>query len=276
MLAALIAALRRGRDAPDPQRRPSRAAQIALVRRFSLIAAATVPVLLAAGLLGALIQIPDARGLVETDWGAAFIAKLVALLLLFSAAALNAVLLRPRSARGDARAERWFAPMMRIELALAAVVLVITAALTQLPSPVSALPDAEQRDNTITRTVGPRRCARAACDCAEPGRLQPLGGAPDRRRRRAARQPRRSGPGCASATTIRASVPSPLPRSPRAAASSASKARTSACPGAGPSRPSCAARAATTCSPPSRARSCPATRPCCPGRRARPERWRCH
>ena len=153
MLAALIVALRRGRGDADPQRRPSRAAQIALVRRFSLIAAATVPVLLAAGLLGALIQIPDARGLVETDWGAAFIAKLIALLLLFSAAALNAVLLRPRSAQGDARAERWFAPMMRIELALAAVVLVITAALTQLPSPVSALPDAEQRDNTITRTV---------------------------------------------------------------------------------------------------------------------------
>lgn len=153
MLAALIAALWRGRRDAGPQRRPSRTLRIALVQRFSLIAAASVPVLLAAGLLGALIQIPDARGLVETDWGAAFIAKLVALLLLFSAAALNAILLRPRSAQGDARAERWFAPMMRIELALAAVVLVITAALTQLPSPVSALPDTEQRDNTITRTV---------------------------------------------------------------------------------------------------------------------------
>ena len=150
MLAALIAALWRGRGDADPRQRSTR---IALVQRFSLIAAATVPILLAAGLLGALIQIPDARGLVETDWGAAFIAKLVALLLLFSAAALNAILLRPRSAQGDARAERWFAPMMRIELALAAVVLVITAALTQLPSPVSALPDAEQRDNTITRTA---------------------------------------------------------------------------------------------------------------------------
>lgn len=148
MLAILIAVLRRGRDAP------ARHWRIALVQRFSAIAAATVPIVLAAGLLNALIQIPDARGLTETDWGAAFIAKLVALILLFAAAATNAVILRPRAAQGgNWRAERWFAPMMRIELALAAVVLVITAALTQLPSPASALPDTEQRDNTITQTV---------------------------------------------------------------------------------------------------------------------------
>lgn len=148
MLAILIVVLRRGRDAP------ARHWRVALVQRFSAIAAATVPIVLAAGLLNALIQIPDARGLVETDWGAAFIAKLVALLLLFAAAATNAVILRPRAAQGGHwSAERWFAPMMRIELALAAVVLVITGVLTQLPSPASALPDAEQRDNTITQTV---------------------------------------------------------------------------------------------------------------------------
>ena len=148
MLAILVVVLRRGRDAP------ARHWRIALVQRFSAIAAATVPIVLAAGLLNALIQIPDARGLTETDWGAAFIAKLIALLLLFVAAATNAVVLRPRAAQGGHwRAERWFAPMMRIELALAAVVLVITGALTQLPSPASALPDTEQRDNTITQTV---------------------------------------------------------------------------------------------------------------------------
>ena len=148
MLAILIVVLRRGRNAL------ARHWRIALVQRFSAIAAATVPVLLAAGLLNALIQIPDARGLTETDWGAAFIAKLIALILLFAAAATNAVVLRPRAAQGGYwRAERWFAPMMRIELALAAVVLVITGVLTQLPSPASALPDTEQRDNTITQTV---------------------------------------------------------------------------------------------------------------------------
>ena len=149
MLAALIAVLRRAPAADAAARRW----RIALVQRFSLIAAAAVPIVLAAGLLNALIQIPDARGLVETDWGAAFIAKLAALLLLFAAAAPNAVILRPRAAAGRDRAERWFRPMMRIELALAIAVLVVTAALTQLPSPASALPDTEQRDNTITRTV---------------------------------------------------------------------------------------------------------------------------
>ncbi len=150
MLAALILVLWRGRAAADSHDSQWRAA---LVQRFSLFAAAAVPILLAAGLLNALIQVPDARGLVETDWGAAFIAKLVALLLLFAAAGLNAVVLRPRAAGGGLRAERWFGPMMRIELALGVVVLIITAALTQLPSPASALPDTEQRDNTISRTV---------------------------------------------------------------------------------------------------------------------------
>ena len=147
MLALLIAVLRRGRAIADSGWR------IALVQRFSLIAAAVVPVLLAAGLLNALIQIPDARGLVETDWGGAFIAKLILLLLLFTAAGLNALVLRPRAADGPAQLERRFRALMRIELGLGLAVLAVTAALTQLPSPASVLPDSEQRDNTIVRTA---------------------------------------------------------------------------------------------------------------------------
>ena len=105
------------------------------------------------GLLNALIQVPSARGLVETDWGAAFIVKLVVLLVLFGVAGLNAMVLRPRVASGAERLERWFRPMMRVELALGVAVLVVTGVLTQLPSPASVLPQTEQRDNTIVRTI---------------------------------------------------------------------------------------------------------------------------
>lgn len=150
MLAVLLAVLWRARREPHAVNSEWR---IGLVQRFSAIAAASVPILLAAGLLNALIQIPAARGLVETDWGAAFIVKLILLLLLFAAAAANAVLLRPRAAAGGVQLERRFRAMMRIELALGLAVLAATAVLTQLPSPVSALPVTEQRDNSIVRTA---------------------------------------------------------------------------------------------------------------------------
>ncbi len=144
-LASLILALK---DRPE--------VRVEAVRRFSLVAAASVPVLFAAGLLSALIQIPDVGGLVDTDWGLVFIVKVVVLLALFSAAATNAFLLRPRDADSDGQDEdlaRRFRRMMRIETALGLVVIVVSAVLTQLPSPASAQPEIEQKDNTVVETV---------------------------------------------------------------------------------------------------------------------------
>ncbi len=144
-LASLILALKH---------RPE--ARVEAVRRFSIMAAASVPVLFAAGLLSALIQIPDVGGLVDTDWGLVFIVKVVVLLALFSAAATNAFLLRPRDADSDGQDEdlaRRFRRMMRIETALGLVVIVVSAVLTQLPSPASAQPEIEQKDNTVVETV---------------------------------------------------------------------------------------------------------------------------
>ena len=80
-------------------------ARLESVRRFSIVAAASVPVLVAAGLLSALIQIPDIDGLVNTDWGTAFLVKIVVLVALFSAAGANAFLLRPKD-RGRRRTGR--------------------------------------------------------------------------------------------------------------------------------------------------------------------------
>ena len=136
------------------RRRPE--ARIESVRRFSIAAALSVPVLVAAGLLSALIQIPNLSGIVDTDWGIAFLVKLVVLLALFSAAAANAFFLRPRDASTEGQDEalaKRFHRLMRIEAALGLAVIAASAALTQLPSPASAQPEIEQKDNTVVETV---------------------------------------------------------------------------------------------------------------------------
>ena len=146
MLGAMLAAFRRCDG--------GRAWRIETVRRFSVAAAAAVPVLVAAGLLGALIQVPAARGLADTDWGAAFLVKAGVLAALFCAAGANAFLLRRRAEESDdAGVERRFAWMMRAEAALAVAVIAASGALTQLPTPASTLPSTEGRDNSTTLTV---------------------------------------------------------------------------------------------------------------------------
>ena len=130
--------------------------RIESVRRFSVVAAASVPVLVAAGLLSALIQIPNVSGIVDTGWGAAFLIKIAILLALFSAAGANAFFLRPRdeSAHGqDSALAKRFGRMMRLEALLGLSVIAVSAVLTQLPSPASAQPEIEQKDNTIVETV---------------------------------------------------------------------------------------------------------------------------
>ena len=130
--------------------------RIESVRRFSVVAAISVPVLVAAGLLSALIQIPNVDGIVETDWGLAFLVKLVILLGLFAAAGANAFFLRPRDKSSDGDDQvlvKRFRFMMRTEVLLGVAVIAASAVLTQLPSPASAQPEVEQKDNTIVETV---------------------------------------------------------------------------------------------------------------------------
>ena len=131
-------------------------ARIESVRRFSIVAALSVPVLAAAGLLSALVQIPNVNGIVETDWGLAFIVKIAILVALFATAGANAFLLRPRDAAaagGDGRLVQSFGRMMRVEALLGLAVIAASAVLTQLPSPASAQPEIEQKDNTVVETV---------------------------------------------------------------------------------------------------------------------------
>ena len=130
--------------------------RIDAVRRFSVVAALSVPVLAAAGLLSALVQVPNVSGIIETDWGLAFIVKIAILVALFAAAAANALFLRPRDAAADGSDRRLvhrFGRMMRIEALLGLAVVAASAVLTQLPSPASAQPEIEQKDNTVVETV---------------------------------------------------------------------------------------------------------------------------
>ena len=115
-----------------------------------------MPILAAAGLLSALIQIPQVDGIFETDWGLAFLLKIGVLVALFAAAGANAFMLRPRDAASDGRnnvLKERFARLMRVEAVLGLAVIAASAALTQLPSPASAQPDVEQKDNTVVETV---------------------------------------------------------------------------------------------------------------------------
>ena len=130
--------------------------RVNMVRRFSIAAGVAVPILAAAGLLSALIQIPQVDGIFETDWGLAFLLKIGVLIALFAAAGANAFMLRPRDAASDGRnnvLKERFARLMRVEAVLGLAVIVASAALTQLPSPASAQPDVEQKDNTVVETV---------------------------------------------------------------------------------------------------------------------------
>ncbi len=141
--------------------------QIETVRRFSWVAAATVPILATAGLLSLLVQVPAWRGFSDTDWGAAMLVKLAVLAVLFLVAGANAILLRPRIAAkasaaaetdaaesDDGRLEQRFSRLMRLEIGLMLIVLAATASMTQLSSPRSTLPLSQnQKDNTIEEVV---------------------------------------------------------------------------------------------------------------------------
>ena len=159
MLAALVWTLWSTRRIAEQRQR--RTFQIEAMRRFSLVAAGSVPILITAGMLSLLAENPAFRGFVDTNWGLAMLVKLVLLALLFAVAATNALLLRPRSqsagpeGREGTPLERRFRTLMRAEVGLALAVLAATAALTQLPSARSELPTVgtEQKDRTISESI---------------------------------------------------------------------------------------------------------------------------
>jgi copper transport protein len=131
-------------------------------QRFSLIAAVSVAVLLASGVLSALAQFTAWDDLWTFSYGWSLIAKMAALLPLLAVAGLNAIVLRSRveaaalriaggavddgGAVGDPTMalQRLLARSVRLEAALGIVVLVAAAVLVQLEPPRAAASAARQ------------------------------------------------------------------------------------------------------------------------------------
>jgi putative copper resistance protein D len=106
-------------------------------QRFGMLALPVVGALLAAGawVLAELLGSPGE--LLHTAYGRLFVAKLAAVAGLLACAALNKLRLTPRLEKGEARAVAALRTSINLEMALAAAILVLTAALTTLTGPAS-------------------------------------------------------------------------------------------------------------------------------------------
>ncbi len=132
-------------------------------RRFSILAAVSVVVLLASGVLSALVQFTSWDELWSTNYGWSLVGKMAAMLPLLAVAALNGFILQPRvvaaglqvagGASDDTgvareeevgRLQRLLANTVRAEAVLGIAVLVAVAVLIQLQSPRTSADAAEQ------------------------------------------------------------------------------------------------------------------------------------
>ena len=101
-----------------------------LVRRFSVAAGLSVVVLIATGVYSAWAQVTDFAAL-DTPYGGALMAKLLAFAVLLLIAAVNLIWIRPRL-RGSNTAARWLRRTVVAEIALAVLVIFIVGFLTAL------------------------------------------------------------------------------------------------------------------------------------------------
>jgi putative copper resistance protein D len=111
-------------------------AQIAAAAaRFGKLALRIVALLLAAGASLLLMLIGHAAQFWASDYGRMMAIKLFAVALLLGAAAWNKLQLTPKLLKGDARAAAMFRRSLRVEMAVGALILLTTAALTTLTGP---------------------------------------------------------------------------------------------------------------------------------------------
>lgn len=131
-------------------------------RRFSVLAAVSVLVLLTSGVLSALVQVTAWEDLWSTSWGWSLVGKLAAMLPLLAVAGLNAFILRPRVVEASMQVaggaedgggevapavsglQRQLANTVRAEAVLGIIVLVAVGVLIQLQSPRTAAEAEEQ------------------------------------------------------------------------------------------------------------------------------------
>jgi putative copper resistance protein D len=111
---------------------PARASDI--VERFTALATWLVPVILLAGMVMALLLLPNVAALGQ-PYGELLIAKIVGFAVLMGLAAANKWRLGPALVSAPLQTGRWFRRSVAAEYVLIAAVLTITAAMTSLFSP---------------------------------------------------------------------------------------------------------------------------------------------
>jgi len=111
---------------------PARAADI--IERFTAVATWLVPVILLAGIVMAVLLLPNLSALRE-PYGELLIAKVVGFALLMGLAAANKWRLAPALAQGTIQSGQWFRRSVAAEYVLIAAILTITAVMTSLFSP---------------------------------------------------------------------------------------------------------------------------------------------
>jgi putative copper resistance protein D len=111
---------------------PARASDI--IERFTTVATWLVPVILLAGIVMAVLLLPNLQTLSE-PYGELLIAKVAGFAVLMGLAAANKWRLGPALVHGQAQSGRWFRRSVAAEYVLIAVVLTITAVMTSFFSP---------------------------------------------------------------------------------------------------------------------------------------------
>jgi copper transport protein len=106
-----------------------------IVQRFSRLALGAVAVLVAAGLIIAVLQVGSIRGLIKTTYGLILLAKLALVAGLVALAAINKLRLTPSLARGEPGAAVVLRRTIAAEIGLGLAILVATAALGTTPPP---------------------------------------------------------------------------------------------------------------------------------------------
>jgi copper transport protein len=156
--------------------REARSVAAAVVARFSRLAVGAVLLLILAGLVLAAVQVETLAALVTTDYGRLLLLKLAAVAALLGLAAWNKRRLTPRLAAGDDAAARLLRRSIGAEMAVAAAVLALTAALGQTVPPRALLAGhdhgapagytvvASADDVTATVAVTPARPGRNGAD----------------------------------------------------------------------------------------------------------------
>lgn len=125
-----------------------------LVPRFSVAAALSVAVLIVTGTYSAWAQVTDLAAL-DTPYGGALLAKLLAFVVLLLVAAVNLIWIRPRL-RGSTTAAHWLRRTVVAEIALAALIILTVGFLTALEPArqfASRTLASEQQELTFTDTV---------------------------------------------------------------------------------------------------------------------------